>query len=61
MRTQQYIILDGVLDAYLKNHNFTDFLPVLKEVRIRVPLERLNGIFYRFLEKWLKILKSWNN
>eukprot|EP00090_Calanus_glacialis_P022185 TRINITY_DN34234_c0_g1_i1.p1 TRINITY_DN34234_c0_g1~~TRINITY_DN34234_c0_g1_i1.p1 ORF type:complete len:569 (-),score=125.49 TRINITY_DN34234_c0_g1_i1:70-1554(-) len=32
VNAQQNIILDGVLDAYLKTHNFTDFLPVLKEV-----------------------------
>ena len=32
-QAQQNIILDGVLDAYLQTHNFTDFLPILKQVK----------------------------
>jgi len=32
INTQPNIILDGVLDAFLKTHNFTEFLPILKQV-----------------------------
>jgi len=32
VNAQQNIILDGVLDAYLQTHNFTDFLPILQQV-----------------------------
>eukprot|EP00092_Neocalanus_flemingeri_P008290 GFUD01008936.1.p1 GENE.GFUD01008936.1~~GFUD01008936.1.p1 ORF type:complete len:562 (-),score=130.38 GFUD01008936.1:42-1727(-) len=32
VNVEQNIIIDGVLDAFLKSHNFTDFLPILKQV-----------------------------
>jgi len=32
VNAQPNIVLDGVLDAYLQTHNFTDFLPILQQV-----------------------------
>ena len=34
MQVHQNFIIDGVLDEYLKTHNITDFLPILKEVKV---------------------------
>ena len=41
------LILDSVLDLFLKSHNFTEFLPILEQV-IRMIRRGTPTIWYRY-------------